>query len=157
MPAKIAHLINRLGRNIHCRQFAQGLNPAQWEALRYLALANHYSRTPSALAEYLRTTKGTASQTLKSLDAKGYIRRVPVPEDRRAVRIDITDAGHVALRLDPLRCLESSAAAMGDDLEAVSRVLGRLAASLERANGKAFGLCGECLEALASLERPPER
>jgi hypothetical protein len=69
---------------------------------------------------------------------------VPVPEDRRAVRIDISDAGHVALRIDPLRCLESSAAAMGDDLETVSRVLGRLALALERTNGKVFGLCEEC-------------
>lgn len=144
MPAKIANLINRLGRSIHCRQFAQGLNPAQWEALRYLARANHYSRTPSALAEYLSTTKGTASQTLKSLEAKGYVRRVPVPEDRRAVRIDITDSGHVVLRRDPLQCLESSSAATGEDLDAVNRVLGRLASALERSNCKAFGLCEEC-------------
>lgn len=144
MPDKIANLINRLGRSIHCRQFAQGLNPAQWEALRYLSRANRYSRTPSALADYLHTTKGTASQTLKSLEAKGYIRRVPVPEDRRAVRIDITDAGHTVLRRDPLQCLESSASELGEDLETVSRFLGRLAVTLERTNGKAFGLCSEC-------------
>ena len=144
MPEKIAILINRLGRTIHCRQFAQGLNPAQWESLRFLGRANRYSRTPSALAEYLRTTKGTASQTLKSLEAKGYVCRVPNPKDRRAVRIDITDAGHIVLRRDPLSCLESSAASLGEDLDSVSRVLGRLAASLERANGKVFGLCSEC-------------
>ncbi len=144
MPEKIANLINRLGRSIHCRQFAQGLNPAQWEALRYLSRANRYSRAPSALANYLRTTKGTASQTLKSLEAKGYVRRVPVPEDRRAVRIDITDAGHVVLRRDPLQCLESSASELGEDLETVSRFLGRLAATLEGKSGKAFGLCSEC-------------
>jgi DNA-binding MarR family transcriptional regulator len=144
MPDKIANLINRLGRSIHCRQFAQGLNPAQWEALRYLSRANRYSRTPSALAEYLHTTKGTASQTLKSLEAKGYVRRVPVPEDRRAVRIDITDAGHIVLRRDPLQCLEVSAARLGGDLEAATRVLGHLASALERSSGRDFGLCGEC-------------
>jgi len=144
MPEKIASLINRLGRNIHCRQFAQGLNPAQWEALRYLAKANRYSRTPSALAEYLHTTKGTASQTLKSLEAKGYVRRVPVPEDRRAVRIVVTDAGHIVLRRDPLQCLESSAAELDGDIETISRFLSRLAAALERSDGKAFGLCSEC-------------
>jgi DNA-binding MarR family transcriptional regulator len=162
MPDKIANLINRLGRSIHCRQFAQGLNPAQWEALRYLSRANHYSRTPSALADYLRTTKGTASQTLKSLEAKGYVRRVPVPRDRRAVRIDITDAGHVALRRDPLQCLESSAAELGADLDTVSRFLGHLALKLERANGKAFGLCSECTyfcknEAAAGAEGGPHQ
>jgi len=144
MSDKIANLINRLGRSIHCRQYAQGLNPAQWEALRYLSRANRYSRTPSALADYLRTTKGTASQTLKSLEAKGYVCRVPVPSDRRAVRIDITDAGHMVLRRDPLQCLETSAAELGGEIEIVSRFLGRLAATLERGNGKPFGLCAEC-------------
>lgn len=144
MPEKIANLLNRLGRSIHCRQFAQGLNPAQWESLRYLARANHYSRTPSALADYLHTTKGTASQTLKSLEAKGYVRRVAIPEDRRAVRIDITDKGQTVLRTDPLQCLESSAAGLGGDIEAVRGFLGRLATALERTSGKDFGLCGEC-------------
>ena len=161
MPEKIANLINRLGRSIHCRQFAQGLNPAQWEALRYLSRANRYSRTPSALAEYLRTTKGTASQTLKSLEAKGYIRRVPVPEDRRAVRIDITDAGHVVLRRDPLQCLESSASGLGGDIEAIRAFLGRLAAVLERGSDKDFGLCGECTffckNAAATAEGGPHK
>lgn len=147
MPEKISNLINRLGRSIHCRQFARGLNPAQWEALRYLARANHYSRTPSALAEYLHTTKGTASQTLKSLEAKGYVRRVAVPADRRAVRLDITDAGVSVLRHDPLQCLESSAAELGGDIDAVRGFLGRLASVLERKGERAdkdFGLCGEC-------------
>jgi DNA-binding MarR family transcriptional regulator len=161
MPEKISNLINRLGRSIHCRQFAQGLNPAQWEALRYLSRANRYSRTPSALAEYLHTTKGTASQTLKSLEAKGYVRRVPVPEDRRAVRIDITDAGHVVLRRDPLQCLESSASDLGGDIEAVRGFLGRLAATLERTSGRDFGLCGECTyfckNASAEAEGGPHR
>lgn len=145
MPAKITNIINRLGRTLHCLQFAQGLNPAQWEALRYMSRANRYSRTPSALAEYLQTTKGTASQTLKCLESKGYVRRVAVPEDRRAVRIDVTDSGLAVLKRDPLQCLERSASALGEDIEPVRRVLGRLAASLERYNeGKAFGLCEEC-------------
>jgi len=162
MPAKITNLINRLGRTIHCLQFAQGLNPAQWEALRYLARANRYSRTPSALAEYLQTTKGTASQTLKSLESKGYVRRVAVPHDRRAVRIDVTDSGTNILRRDPLKCLEASAGALGDDLEAARRALGRLAAAIERNNeGKAFGLCEECTHfcknAAATVEGGPNK
>lgn len=163
MPAKISNLINRLGRKIHCIQFAQGLNPAQWEALRYLARANRYSRTPSALAEYLQTTKGTASQTLKSLESKGYVQRAAVPQDRRAVRIDMTDDGHLLLKRDPLQCLETSAAALvGDDIEPARRVLARLASALERyGEGTAFGLCSECTHfcknASASAEGGPHQ
>ncbi|MCW5773554.1 MAG: MarR family transcriptional regulator [Rhodospirillaceae bacterium] len=134
-----------MGRRLHCLQFALGLNPAQWEALRFLSRANRYSRTPSALAEYLQTTKGTASQTLKSLEAKGYVRRVPVPEDRRAVRIDITDSGHAVLRRDPLHCLEAAAESLGPDLDAVTCGMSKLVAALDKANeDRSFGLCGEC-------------
>ncbi len=144
MPAKITNIINRLGRTIHCLQFAQGLNPAQWEALRFLVRANRYSRTPSALAEYLQTTKGTASQTLNSR-RQGLCPPRGRARDRRAVRIDVTDNGHAVLRRDPLQCLEASAAALGDDLEAARRVLWRLTSALERKNGgRAFGLCEEC-------------
>jgi DNA-binding MarR family transcriptional regulator len=145
MPSRIANLVNRLGRGIHSIQFAEGLNPAQWEALRFLARANRYSRTPTALAAYLRTTKGTASQTLKSLTAKGYVRRAPVPADKRAVRLDLTASGQGLLARDPLRRLEAAAAALGPELESANRILSRLAGGLEAATGQIeFGLCGEC-------------
>ena len=59
-PEAIANAVNRLCRIAHSLQFAHGLNPAQWDALRYIARANKYSTTPGNLAEYLGTTKGTA-------------------------------------------------------------------------------------------------
>jgi DNA-binding MarR family transcriptional regulator len=127
-------------------QFAQGLNPAQWEALRYLGRANRFSRTPTALAEYLRTTKGTVSQTLKALEAKGYVKRAPVPKDRRAVRLDITDSGHAVLRRDPLLEFESAAARLGSaELASAKAALMRLVANLESPAGpRGFGLCQDC-------------
>ena len=62
--ARIAALVDRLGRMAHGMQYASGLNPAQWEALRFIARANRYSRSPGAIARYLGTTRGTVSQTL---------------------------------------------------------------------------------------------
>ncbi len=145
MPVKITSIINRLTRTIHCLQFSHGLNPAQWEALRFLARANRYSRNPSALAEYLRTTKGTASQTLKALEGKGFVRRIAVPHDRRAVRLDLSEQGQAVLERDPLRDLEASAAGLGPDLDAVGKALAALVGGLERRAGlKGFGLCREC-------------
>ena len=70
----IASLVDRLSRLAHSLQYSQGLNPAQWNALRYLARANKYSTSPGVLAEYFRTTKGTVSQTLIALESKGLIR-----------------------------------------------------------------------------------
>ena len=76
-------LIDRIGRVTRGLQFADGLSPAQWESLRYVSRANHYSRNPSALAAFLGATKGPVSQTLIALEGKGYLRRVRGNPDRR--------------------------------------------------------------------------
>jgi DNA-binding MarR family transcriptional regulator len=162
MPDRIANIVNRLGRTIHALQFAEGLNPAQWEALRYLAKANRYSRTPTAIAEYLRTTKGTASQTLRSLAAKGLISKATDRTDRRVVLLDVTAAGHGVLARDPIRRLARSAECLGPDLERANGLLQRLAAGLEAAAGlKGFGLCADCTHfcknAAAASDQGPHR
>ena len=143
---RIAELIDRLARIVHGMQFADGLNPAQWEAVRFVARANRHSRTPGALAEYLGTTKGTASQTLIALESKGYIRRARCPNDRRSVEIDLTDRGRELCDNDPLELLCQTAGA----LSAADQ--GALAAGLERLNERlaetqdraTFGRCVNC-------------
>lgn len=145
MPDRIANIVNRLGRTIHALQFADGLNPAQWEALRFLARANRYSRTPTAIAAFLRTTKGTASQTLRSLEAKGFVSKAADRTDRRVVLLEVTPAGREILLRDPLQQLARSAAHLGDDLERANTFLQSLAAGLESTAGlKGFGLCKDC-------------
>ena len=62
---RIRTLIERLAKITTAVDWQDGLNPAQYNALSYLALANRYSRSPSHVADYLCTTRGTASQTLK--------------------------------------------------------------------------------------------
>ena len=59
-----AELMDRLERLARMGEQTGRLNPAQWEALRYLARANRFSRTPAALADYLAATRGTVSRTL---------------------------------------------------------------------------------------------
>lgn len=145
MPERISNLVNRLGRTIHCLQFAEGLNPAQWEALRFIDRANRYSRTPSALADYLRTTKGTASQTIKCLESKGMIERAPNKIDRRGVLLNITETGRAILGRDPLRCLESASDCLGEELETANRLIARLIGRIEETSAqRAFGICGDC-------------
>jgi len=138
-------LVNRLGRAVHCLQFAEGLNPAQWEALRYLTRANRYSRTPSALADFLGTTKGTASQTIKALEAKGLVARERVIEDGRAVRLTLTTSGQEILTRDPLQRMDEVAATLAGDLPAANQTLQTLVNQLQAAFGlREFGLCNEC-------------
>ncbi|MGE4013546.1 MAG: MarR family winged helix-turn-helix transcriptional regulator, partial [Alphaproteobacteria bacterium] len=142
---RMSTLVNRLGRAVHCLQFAEGLNPAQWEALRYLTRANRYSRTPSALADYLGTTKGTASQTIKALEAKGMVARERVVEDGRAVRLTLTQAGLDILARDPLQRMDQVAATLAGDLPAANQTLQTLVNQLQATFGlREFGLCNEC-------------
>lgn len=100
--AKIVELVDRLSRIAHSLQFAEGLNPAQWEALRYVARANRNSCSPGALADFMGSTKGTVSQTLKALESKGLIERHRKSGDRRAVQITVTEDGRNLLARDPL-------------------------------------------------------
>ena len=141
---KAAELIDRLVRLGRSGQ--GGLNPAQWQALRYLARANRFSRTPAALADYLAATRGTVSQTLIALEAKGHVSRVQSERDGRSVDVGLTVVGRDALARDPLTQL---AVAIDDALGSQSSVLARglaatLDAAIRRNGGRAFGTCRAC-------------
>ena len=139
-----AHLIDRLERLT--RSGDSDLNPAQWEALRFLSRANRFSRTPAALADYLTSTRGTVSQTLIALEQKGYVERRPSVRDGRSIDVFLTDNGSTALKQDPLillaRDVEWSA---GKQItEFVELLRASLKAAIDRNNGKAFGVCHTC-------------
>jgi len=141
----VLELLCRLGRAMHCMQFSQGLNPAQWEALRYLARANRYSRTPSALAEFLGTTKGTASQTVKALHSKGHVRRRPEPADGRACRLEITETGRAMLHQDPMQDVAAALSSTGLDMVSTAAGLDLLLRGLRANCGPhEFGVCERC-------------
>jgi DNA-binding MarR family transcriptional regulator len=72
----IAELVFHLGRIATGEGLVEGLTAAQWAALRYFAQANRFSRTPSAFAAFHGTTRGTASQTIKSLETQCYLTRM---------------------------------------------------------------------------------
>lgn len=82
----VADAILRVGQMVSGPGFAGGLTWAQWTALRYLARANSLSRTPSAFAAFHGTTRGTASQTIKSLIASAATSCGPDPQPTAAVR-----------------------------------------------------------------------
>ncbi len=143
----VAALMDRLSRAVQRVQYAGGLNPAQWEALRYIARANRYSRSPTAVAEYLGATKGTVSQTLKALEHKGCIARQPSRGDRRAVELALTPAGRKALLRDPLVDIGTAVEAGGGQLAGIAGMLGGLLRGLQRSAGlREFGQCGECAQ-----------
>jgi len=142
----VAELVVQLGRIAHGDGYTEGLTPAQWSALRYLSRANRFSRTVSAFAEFHATTRGTASQTVKGLVARGYLSRTRSRHDGRSARLEVTDNARAILARDPCEALVRAAGA----LPAGAR--GQLATGLERLLGhlvqgrrtRPFGVCTSC-------------
>lgn len=144
--ADIARLLERLGRSAYGDGFSAGLNPAQWAALRYFHAANRFSRTISAFAGYHGTTLGTASQTVKSMVDKGFLRRQADPRDRRRQQISVSRSGSELLRSDPLAVLAEAANALPASrreamAEAMRAMLGTIA---EQRGNPCFGICANC-------------
>lgn len=143
---EIAEILVHLGRAARGEDSSAALTPAQWTGLRFFARANRASRTPSAFASFHATTRGTASQTVKSLEQKGLLSRTRSEEDRRSVRFELTRAGQETLESDPLRHLSNSIARLEPALQAaLARALPALAVDIAAARGApAFGTCGDC-------------
>ena len=141
----IVHLA-RLGQSCGHANGAAPLTAAQWTALRYFARANRFSRTPSAFSEFHATTRGTASQTVKSLVAMGLLMRQNHESDGRSTVINVTEAGHAQLRADPLSDLRQVLANLPDDTRAaLANALGCAITDLVRLRDTpVFGTCSDC-------------
>src|SRR6202051_2483935 len=94
-----------VGRLAQAEGYDGELSPAQWMALRFFARANSFSRTPSAFAEFQATTRGTASQAIKALEAGGYLGRPRSQADGRSVTLRLTHKGHEVVARDPFEVL----------------------------------------------------
>jgi DNA-binding MarR family transcriptional regulator len=142
----LSRLLDRIGRMARGLQYCHGLNPAQWDSLRFVAQANRFSRTPGALAVFLGTTKGTASQTLNALEKKGYLKRVLDPEDKRVRHIEITENGKALLAEDPLNCLDLAIERLPEEVVGTMKQgLNALCANMQsRCGGQAMGICDSC-------------
>jgi len=146
-PDRLAELLVHVGRTARGEDGAGAqLNAAQWTALRFFARANRVSRTPSAFASFQATTRGTASQTIKTLEARGLLARRRAEHDGRSVYFEVTEAGRARLAQDPLRHLTAALARLdADDRAVLARLLPELSAELARSRGcDPVGTCETC-------------
>lgn len=139
-------LLERIGRVLQNDGHSEGLKPTQWEALRYFARANRFSRSPSALTAYLGMTKGTVSQTVSALEKKGLVEKATGDADRRLVRIELTAKGQKLLSRDPLEALASSFSRLpASQRQDLKDELGAfLRSTLRQRGGRPFGACKTC-------------
>jgi DNA-binding MarR family transcriptional regulator len=143
---RIVALVERIGRLLDADAHESGLLPVHWEVLRYLDRANRFSRSPAALTAYLGSTKGTVSQTVKTLQEKDLVRTEVDPKDRRRRKLSLTSKGRRQLAHDPLRKLaeavgslrQGARTALKAGLEQV------LSARLAAEGRQRFGQCRGC-------------
>ncbi len=147
MPArKTAEFLLQVGRLVQAEGYDGELSPAQWMALRYFARANPFSRNPSAFAEFQATTRGTASQAIRALEASGYLVRQRSKADGRSVSLRLTSKGKKALARDPFEVLVRAVDALDAKVQtamhdALHEVLTTVAASGAH---RRFGICQDC-------------
>ena len=142
----VAELVEQLGHCACSEAFSAGLNPAQWAALRYFERANRFSRTVSAFARYHGTTRGTASQTIRTLVQKGYLLRLPAKHDQRSFRLDLTQTARQVLGSDPIGEFVSAASALpaAQCSALASGLRAMLDQVLEKRARRPFGVCTSC-------------
>jgi DNA-binding MarR family transcriptional regulator len=60
-------------------------------------LRDHGAMSPSALSDRLIVTRATVTGVVDSLEARGFVRRSPNPDDRRGLLVEITADGLAVL------------------------------------------------------------
>ena len=141
-----AELLLLMGRLVQAEGYHGELSPAQWMALRFFARANQFSRNPSGLAEFQATTRGTASQAIKVLEAGGYLVRQRSEADGRSVVLRLTDKGKETIARDPFEALVRAVDSLDpEEQTAVHRALRRVLTTVAASGPhRHFGVCQDC-------------
>jgi DNA-binding MarR family transcriptional regulator len=91
---RIAGLSRRLHREMDETLADFGLNHGEWKVLGILWRAGAPHRaSPGALAKIEELSTGAMTNRLDRLEQAGLVRRLPDPDDRRAVQVELTDKG----------------------------------------------------------------
>jgi DNA-binding MarR family transcriptional regulator len=97
----IVDRINGLRRRFHAmadETLAElGLAEGAWKVLTTLRFAGPpYRRSVGKLAKRAELSSGAMTNRLDRLEEAGLVRRIPDPDDRRGVLVELTDAGRTA-------------------------------------------------------------
>lgn len=140
-----SELLSRLARLIAADGHDRQLQPAQWQAMRFFAVANRFSRTPRGLTAWLGQTKGSVSQTINALVRKGLVERRGDAADRRVVRLMLTEAGERLVQSTQPVSTEVLSALDANEREQFGRLIEKgLRAALQARGRRPFGICAEC-------------
>jgi DNA-binding MarR family transcriptional regulator len=97
----IVDRINGLNRRVH-RMLDEtlvefGLGEGEWKLLNHLRLAGPpHRRSAGQLSKRAELSTGAMTNRLDRLEQAGLVKRVPDPDDRRGVLVELTKEGHQA-------------------------------------------------------------
>src|SRR3954452_6565643 len=99
----IVHRMNGLTRRIkrsHTEVLAEhGLTWEEWDVLGALRRAGPpYRRSAGELARIAELSSGAMTNRLDRLEQAGFVQRLPDPDDRRGVLVELTDHGRKTYR-----------------------------------------------------------
>lgn len=89
----------QLERNVDAEMADLDLTDAQWGPLLMLSMGK--GGTAAELARFGCVDTGAMTRMLDRLEAKGLVRRARCPNDRRVVRLELTDEGQRLCRAVP--------------------------------------------------------
>jgi DNA-binding MarR family transcriptional regulator len=94
----IGYLVNRT-RTALFSAMDEALAPLDVTAAQYIVIAQlayGLAASPSQLCHGISYDPGAMTRMIDRLEAKGFVRRVRHPEDRRALSLELTDEGKTA-------------------------------------------------------------
>jgi len=137
----IVDRINGLNRRLHklldetLSEF--GLSLGDWKVLNYLQSADPpYRRSAGKLAKRTELSSGAMTNRLDRLEEAGLVRRLPDPDDRRGVQVELTEHGlkiwEDALRTGAEQEALVAAALTTEEKQQLNSLLRRLMREFER-------------------------
>jgi DNA-binding MarR family transcriptional regulator len=91
---RIMGISRRFKRTLEETLSEHGLGWADWQLLG--ALVRKSPRSAGALAEIVELSSGAMTNRLDRLEESGFVRRIPDPDDRRGVLVELTAKGQRA-------------------------------------------------------------
>ena len=144
----VERLANLIGADEKSKGELAAFREVHLRSLSYLARANRYSNTPTALGEFLGTTKGTVSQSVKVLEAREMVVKYADPQDRRVTRLQLSKKGRrfvqqFLAKEKPEGLLASALSPKEQD--ALGQLLLKALIAIQRSSGGlSFGVCASC-------------